>query len=79
MTEKKLIPDIDYYFNSNGDLVFTEKYHLDRGHCCSSGCLHCPYGYGNNRVDPSVPAEFRDAWDAEVLSDDESFDDNEEE
>jgi len=26
-------------------LVFTEQYHIDRGHCCGSGkgCRHCPY------------------------------------
>lgn len=32
----------DYYLE-NGLLVFTEKYHLKRGHCCGSGCRHCPY------------------------------------
>lgn len=24
-------------------MVFTEMYHLKRGHCCGSGCRHCPY------------------------------------
>ncbi|MCO5251589.1 MAG: DUF5522 domain-containing protein [Candidatus Kapabacteria bacterium] len=24
-------------------MVFTEKYHLERGYCCKSGCRHCPY------------------------------------
>ncbi len=31
-----------YYFE-NGFLVFTEKYHLQRGYCCKNGCRHCPY------------------------------------
>ncbi|MEM8586251.1 MAG: DUF5522 domain-containing protein [Bacteroidota bacterium] len=23
----------------------TAAYHLKRGHCCKSGCRHCPYGF----------------------------------
>jgi hypothetical protein len=37
-------PKPDYYIE-NGLLVFTEAYHLRRGHCCKSGCRHCPYGF----------------------------------
>ncbi|MDH5608234.1 MAG: DUF5522 domain-containing protein [Cyclobacteriaceae bacterium] len=33
----------DYYFLSDGRMVFTEKYHQKRGYCCESGCRHCPY------------------------------------
>ncbi|MFN4298790.1 MAG: DUF5522 domain-containing protein [Thermaurantimonas sp.] len=35
----------DYYKTPEGYIVYTEKYHLDRGYCCQSGCRHCPYGY----------------------------------
>ncbi|WP_317614728.1 DUF5522 domain-containing protein [Lishizhenia tianjinensis] len=35
----------DYYESPDGYIVFTEKYHLKRGHCCKSGCRHCPYGF----------------------------------
>ena len=28
-------------------MVFTEKYHLERGVCCGNGCLHCPYDFAN--------------------------------
>ncbi|WP_249219851.1 DUF5522 domain-containing protein [Chitinophaga sp. HK235] len=28
-------------------MVFTEKYHLDRGYCCGNGCKHCPFAYEN--------------------------------
>lgn len=35
----------DFYLSEEGFIVFTEKYHLKRGHCCLSGCRHCPYGY----------------------------------
>ena len=34
-----------FYFDANGLMVFTEKYHLHRGFCCKSGCRHCPYGF----------------------------------
>jgi hypothetical protein len=27
----------------NGKVVFTPKFHLQRGDCCGSGCRHCPY------------------------------------
>ena len=57
----KLIKDIDYQINEEGNLVFTAAYLLKRGHCCQSGCLNCPYGY-HEKVDPLVPSEFRDAW-----------------
>ncbi|MCC5944347.1 MAG: hypothetical protein JJT94_05385 [Bernardetiaceae bacterium] len=35
----------DYYFNEEGLMVFTKIYHLKRGHCCKSGCKHCPWNY----------------------------------
>ncbi|HVZ56100.1 MAG TPA: DUF5522 domain-containing protein [Chitinophagaceae bacterium] len=38
---------IDYYLTPEGFLVFTEKYHQDRGYCCGMGCRHCPYQYEN--------------------------------
>lgn len=44
---KELIENIDYYFNKNGSVVLTEKYHLEKGYCCGNGCLHCPYQYEN--------------------------------
>jgi hypothetical protein len=44
---KELVEGIDYYFNENGLMVLTERYLLERGYCCGSGCLHCPYNYEN--------------------------------
>ncbi len=35
----------DYYLTEEGYIVFTEAYHLKRGYCCQSGCIHCPYGF----------------------------------
>ncbi len=42
--KKRLMEGVDYYYE-NGFMVFTEKYHLERGYCCKSGCRHCPYGF----------------------------------
>jgi len=35
--------DKELYYLENGKVVFTPKYHIDRGDCCGSGCRHCPY------------------------------------
>lgn len=36
---------LDYYTDpATGLVVMTALYHLNRGHCCSNGCRHCPYG-----------------------------------
>jgi hypothetical protein len=45
--KQKLIEGEDFYFNEQGLMVMTEKYHLERGFCCGSGCKHCPYDYQN--------------------------------
>ena len=35
----------DFYYSTDGYIIFTEKYHLKRGYCCKSNCKHCPFGY----------------------------------
>jgi len=42
---KQLIEGVDFYYNEQGLMVLTEKYHLERGYCCGSGCRHCPFDY----------------------------------
>jgi len=44
---KPLLEEIDFYYNSDGYMVLTEKYHLEKGYCCGNGCVHCPYDYEN--------------------------------
>ncbi len=66
MKKASLLPHIDYYINADGNLVLTEKYHLNRGYCCQSGCLHCPYNY-QNKSDPNIPAELNSNWMEEAL------------
>ena len=43
--KKKLVEGLDFYYNEDGWIVLTEKYHLDKGSCCGNGCRHCPYNY----------------------------------
>lgn len=40
-----LVEGEDYYFNEDGYIVLTEKYHLQKGFCCGNGCKHCPYHF----------------------------------
>ena len=42
--KKDLTEGVDFYYE-DGRMVFTEKFHLDRGRCCRAGCRHCPWGY----------------------------------
>ena len=42
---KKNIDSEDYYYNKEGLIIFTEKYHLKRGYCCENKCKQCPYKY----------------------------------
>jgi len=37
--------DIKSYEDNNGNVVFTSAYLKNRGTCCKSACLHCPFGY----------------------------------
>ena len=37
-----IIEGIDYYFE-DGNYVFKPWFHLKRGYCCKSDCMHCPY------------------------------------
>ena len=31
------------FYEEDGKIVFTEKYHKERGYCCGSDCRHCAY------------------------------------
>ncbi|MGI8952154.1 MAG: DUF5522 domain-containing protein [Chitinophagaceae bacterium] len=44
---KNKLNDDDYFFNSNGLIVMTKEYLLERGYCCGNGCINCPYDYKN--------------------------------
>jgi len=40
---RKTVPQQTDWYVENGLLVYTAAYHIKRGHCCGSGCRHCPY------------------------------------
>ena len=42
---KKNNVEDDFYYSTDGYIIFNEKYHLKRGYCCKSNCKHCPFGY----------------------------------
>ncbi|MDQ2752176.1 MAG: DUF5522 domain-containing protein [Bacteroidota bacterium] len=42
---KRLMDDDEPYTNSDGLVVFTADYLLQRGYCCGNGCRNCPYDY----------------------------------
>lgn len=44
-----MIEGTDYYINLDGNFVFTESYHLKRGHCCKNQCKHCPWKFKKDK------------------------------
>lgn len=42
-----LVEGEDFYYNVQGYIVLTQKFHLKKGFCCGNGCRHCPYQYQN--------------------------------
>jgi len=52
-TNKKS-PEPDFYKDDSGNIVMTESFHMRRGKCCGSGCLHCcywpPHIKGNDKL-----------------------------
>lgn len=47
-----------YIDPDSGNWVFTSASHLRRGHCCESGCRHCPYVTDDDlrtKLEPGVP------------------------
>lgn len=55
-SKKNKLQEDEFYLSPEGYIVFTEKYHLKRGHCCKSACKHCPYGY-NSKTGSFPPAK----------------------
>ena len=42
MKTKEFIEKVHYYIDGER-IIFTERFHIERGQCCGSGCRHCPY------------------------------------
>ena len=50
---------IERYVNEDGDVVFTEKFLVQRGSCCGYGCIHCPYWPKHKAGNTVVAPELR--------------------
>lgn len=46
-TKPLFIEGEHWYYNEQGLMVLTKKYHLQRGYCCGNGCVHCPFSFEN--------------------------------
>jgi hypothetical protein len=44
-TQKEMFIEGLHFYKEGGNWVFTEMYHILRGHCCKNGCRHCAYGF----------------------------------
>ena len=42
-------PNEDFYFDKDGNVVYTEKYLRERGYCCGQVCKHCGYSPKNKK------------------------------
>ena len=67
MVTNDFIEGEDFEVTGDGRVVMTKSYLLKRGHCCSSGCKNCPFGF--RQSDPTTPQELH-------LSPDESQTEN---
>ena len=61
-----LVEGVDYYVD-RGMFVFTAAYHLKRGHCCESGCRHCPYRSDLNHMAHRI--RLGPPWEVTTLDD----------
>ena len=53
LDSKNLVYLKDYYLLEDGRMVFTEEYHLKRGYCCQSKCIHCPFEFDDQQIIPN--------------------------
>lgn len=51
----KLIEGKDFIVTKNGDMIFSREFLLNKGKCCHSGCVNCPYEANHS---PDIPPEF---------------------
>lgn len=47
------------FYTENDRVVFTEQFHIQRGHCCGNGCRHCPYEPKYQKGNITLSQNFR--------------------
>lgn len=50
------------YLSEDGRTVFTSQFLKNRGTCCKSACLHCPFGYTLKKLG----LQFREVTEADA-------------
>jgi len=50
-SKKSNLSPEEFYMSADGYIIFTEKFHLNRGYCCKNSCKHCPYGFNKKQVE----------------------------
>ncbi len=63
--KKKLIEGEHFYYNEQGYMVLTAKYHLDNGNCCGNGCMNSPYDY--SKVPEPRKSELKEKREAKLM------------
>jgi 2-iminoacetate synthase ThiH len=53
---KKLLP---LYYTEGDRVIFTEEFHIQRGHCCGNGCRHCPFEPKHQKGNFTLSEKFR--------------------
>ena len=53
---QKLSPS-DFYIE-DGKFVFTEVFHIKRGHCCGNFCRHCAYEPKHVKNNKNIKKDF---------------------
>ena len=57
---------IDRYPDENGNIVFTERFLINRGGCCGLGCRHCPYRPRNKAGNKNVSDKLKTTMNASI-------------
>ena len=61
MSDQILLKEGEDFYYEDELMILTEAYLRKKGHCCQSGCKHCPYGF-TQKADPNIPAELQPEW-----------------
>lgn len=48
-SKKVTLKEGEDYYIEGGLMVFTSRFHINRGFCCQNNCRHCPYNLDNEK------------------------------
>ena len=47
------------FYHENGNVIMTERYHIERGSCCGSGCRHCPFSPPHQKMNTQLREDIK--------------------